>query len=120
MDKMPLEGLLGLFAGRFVVGSGYGLEQDTMQKGAQAVDEATALIRQHMQQLNTEVETMFGGWRSQAQGSFAVLHENWVSQQTKLHTALQEMHAALVQTATTYAGQEEHQASQFNNIAGQL
>lgn len=91
-----------------------------MAKGAGAVDEASTQIKQHLQTLDSEIQTMFGGWNSDAQRSFGNLHARWVAQQQKLLTALQEMHGALVQTRQTYAAQEESQTSQFDNIAGQL
>jgi WXG100 family type VII secretion target len=100
--------------------NGYAVEQESMAKGAQAVEEATSLITGHVRTLDSEVSTMFGGWSSQAQRSFANLHTNWVGQQQKLLTALQDMHAALVSTGATYASQEEQQAGAFGNIAGQL
>lgn len=100
--------------------NGYSLEQQSMAKGAAAVEEATTLIDGHVKTLNSEVETMFGGWSSDAQRSFANLHASWVTQQQKLLTALADMHTALVATGQTYANQEQQQASVFGNIAGQL
>jgi len=102
------------------VTGGYGVQQEAMAKGAGAVDEASTQIKQHLQTLDSEIQTMFGGWNSDAQRSFGNLHARWVAQQQKLLTALQEMHGALVQTRQTYAAQEESQTSQFDNIAGQL
>ncbi|MFI7589854.1 WXG100 family type VII secretion target [Spongisporangium articulatum] len=98
----------------------YSLQQEAMAKGAQAVDDASVQIDGHLKKLDAEVQTMFGGWSSDAQRSFATLHANWVAQQNKLTTALRDMHTALVSTANTYAQQEEQQSSAFNHIAGQL
>lgn len=91
-----------------------------MAKGASAVAEAAERIKGHMQQLNTEVETMMSGWSSEASRSFTALHENWIAQQNKLQNALQGMHEALMQTQNTYSQQETNQSSQFSNIAAQL
>jgi WXG100 family type VII secretion target len=102
------------------VAGGYDVQQDSMAKGAAAVDEAGTLIKGHMQTLDSEIQTMFGGWNSGASRSFGNLHANWVAQQQKLTNALNEMHGALIQTKQTYAAQEESQTSQFDNIAGQL
>jgi WXG100 family type VII secretion target len=99
---------------------GYDVQQEAMTKGAQAVDEASTQLRQHMQTLDSEIQTMFGGWNSGAQRTFGNVHANWTAQQQKLLTALQDMHGALVQTKQTYSAQEESQTSQFDNIAGQL
>jgi WXG100 family type VII secretion target len=100
--------------------SGYNVQQETMAKGAQAVDSATEQINGHLQRLDTEVQTMFGGWKGNAQRAFGDLHANWVGQQQKLQTALRDMHEALVKTGQTYNAQEENQAGAFTNIAGQL
>jgi WXG100 family type VII secretion target len=99
---------------------GYAVEQESMAKGAAAVEEASTLIDGHMKTLNSEVESMFGGWSSQAHRSFATLHTNWVEQQQKLLTALRDMHTALVSTGQTYSTQEEQQAGAFSHISGQL
>jgi WXG100 family type VII secretion target len=100
--------------------SGYNVQQETMAKGAQAVDSATEQINGHLQRLDSEVQTMFGGWKGNAQRAFGELHANWVNQQQKLQQALRDMHEALVATGKTYDAQEEQQAGQFGNIAGQL
>jgi WXG100 family type VII secretion target len=102
------------------VTDGYALQQESMAKGAAAVGEATALIDGQVKTLNAEVESMFGGWSSQAQRSFANLHTSWVAQQQKLLTALGDMHTALVSTQQTYTAQEEQQSGAFSHIAGQL
>jgi len=102
------------------VPDGYSVSQEAMVKGAQAVDEATRLIKQHMLQLDSEVQTMFGGWQSTAAKSFGNLHASWIAQQQKLQGALEDMHNALVQTKQTYAAQEDDQSGQFNSITGQL
>jgi WXG100 family type VII secretion target len=103
-----------------VVAQGYSLEQESMARGASAVEEASTLIDGHVKKLNSEIESMFGGWSSQAQRSFANLHANWVAQQQKLITALRDMQAALVSTGQTYERQEEQEAGAFGHIAGQL
>lgn len=99
---------------------GYSVQQESMTRGAAAVEEASALIDGHVKTLNSEVESMFGGWSSQAQLAFANLHTNWVEQQQRLLTSLRDMHAALVTTGQTYVAQEEQQSGAFSNIAGQL
>jgi WXG100 family type VII secretion target len=98
----------------------YSVQQEAMAKGALAVDEASTRIDGHLKQLDGEVQTMFSGWSSDASRSFARLHVSWAEQQTKLLTALREMHGALVATGQTYAAQEEQQSGSFSHIAGQL
>jgi WXG100 family type VII secretion target len=96
----------------------YSLEQESMAKGATAVDDASVQIDGHLKRLDSEVNTMFGGWNSQAQKKFQTLHMRWVEEQSKLTTALRDMHTALVATGQTYAQQEEAQGSAFDHIAG--
>lgn len=91
-----------------------------MVKGASAVEEASTLIAGQLKTLDAEVQSMFGGWNSRAQKSFATLHVSWVEQQQKLQTALVDMHSALVSTNQTYVAQEETEAGAFSHIAGQL
>ena len=102
------------------VATGYEVQHESMAKGATAVEEAAGLISGHLNTLDTEVTTMFGGWDSRARKAFAQVHVNWAQQQQKLQTALTEMHAALISTNQTYVAQEEQQAGAFGNIAGQL
>lgn len=99
---------------------GYSVQQESMARGATAVEEATSLIDGHVKTLNSEVESMFGGWSSQAQLAFANLHTSWVEQQQVLLNSLRDMHTALVSTGQTYSNQEESQAGAFSHIAGQL
>jgi WXG100 family type VII secretion target len=115
----PALGATTRYGGVFVA-QGYSLEQESMAKGAAAVEDASTLIDGQVKTLNSEVEQMFGGWSSQAQRSFATLHANWVEQQQKLLTALRDMHTALVSTGRTYATQEEQQSGDFSHIAGQI
>jgi WXG100 family type VII secretion target len=102
------------------VADGYAVQHESMAKGATAVEEAATLIGGHLKTLDSEVQTMFGGWNSRASKAFATVHMNWTEQQTKLQTALVDMHTALVSTNQTYQAQEEQESSAFGNIAGQL
>lgn len=100
--------------------AGYSVAQESMAKGASAVEDAGVQIDGLLKKLDSEVQAMFGGWSSQAQRSFAGLHTNWVGQQNKLVGSLREMHAALVSTSATYERQEESQAAAFGHIQGAL
>jgi WXG100 family type VII secretion target len=100
--------------------AGYGVQQETMAKGAAAVEEASIQIDGLLKKLDAEVQAMFGGWSSEAQRSFATLHSNWVGQQTKLTTSLREMQEALVATSRNYEQQEQSQASAFGSISASL
>lgn len=100
--------------------AGYGTEQESMTRGAAAVEEAATTITQQLGRLDSEVETMFGGWSSDAQRSFAALHAAWAEQQQKLVGALHQMHVALVKTGQAYAAQEEQQSDTFRNMSGDV
>jgi len=100
--------------------AGYGTEQQAMARGAQAVETAATAITQQLRTLDSSVETMFSGWNSAAQRSFAGLHAAWAEQQLKLNTALEQMHAALVQTSQAYATQEDQQSAAFGKITNEL
>lgn len=98
----------------------YSVEQEAMAKGATAIDDASTKIDGHLRKLDGEVQTMYSGWSSEGQRAFAGLHVRWTQEQTKLLTALREMHTALVSTSKTYQAQEEQQSGAFNHIAGAL
>jgi WXG100 family type VII secretion target len=101
--------------------NGYDVQHDAMAKGATAVDEAAGQITTIIQTLNRQVDDMFSpGWAGRAQLSFHNLRQAWVDQQTKLQTALVDMHSALVATNTSYLAQEEHGVAAFNQIQGAL
>jgi WXG100 family type VII secretion target len=95
----------------------YSVEQESMAKGAQAVDDAHAQIQGHVRSLDGAVNEMFGGWKSQASGRFAMLHQRWVEEQNKLTTALTDMHTALVQTDKAYQAQEDAASTSFDHIS---
>jgi len=100
--------------------AGYQTESESMAKGAQAVEEATVLIRGHLGTLQQHVDTMLSHWRGGASRSFSNAHTAFALQGQKLNDALRAMHEALIQTAKTYQAQEAEHSSQFSNIAGQL
>jgi len=100
--------------------AGFGTESEAMAKGAQAVEEATTRIHQHLATLQQNVDTMLSHWRGDASTSFGNAHEAFAQQGRKLNDALHAMHEALVQTTRTYQAQEEQHSSQFNTIANQL
>jgi WXG100 family type VII secretion target len=100
--------------------AGYSTESESMAKGAQAVEEATGHIHQHLGTLQQHVDTMLSQWKGGASRSFGNAHTAFAEQGQKLNNALRTMHEALVKTGTTYAAQEEQQSGNFSHIAGQL
>ena len=100
--------------------AGYTTESESMARGAQAVEEATSRIHQHLATLQQHVDTMLSHWRGNASMSFGNAHEAFALQGRKLNDALHAMHEALVQTSRAYQAQEEQHSTQFNSIANQL
>ncbi|HEX9230542.1 MAG TPA: WXG100 family type VII secretion target [Jatrophihabitantaceae bacterium] len=95
-------------------------EQEAMQRGANAVQEAHQQVQGLIQTLNGEIEQMLGGWGGQAANAFLGVHEAFNSQATKINAALDRMHGALVSTHTTYGTQESDQSQTFTNMTGNI
>jgi WXG100 family type VII secretion target len=100
--------------------SGFSTSQEAMAAGQAHVDTATELVQGHIQALRTEVESMMGGWGGAAASSFVTLHQNFETQANRINTALRGMHDALGSTRTTYASQEEQEASNLQSMASQI
>ena len=71
-------------------------EQEAMQRGANAVQEAHQQVQGLIQTLSGEVEQMMGGWGGQAASAFMGVHEAFNGQAAKINQALDRMHQALV------------------------
>jgi len=91
-----------------------------MQRGANAVQEAHQQVQGLIQTLSGEVEQMMGGWGGQAANAFMGVHEAFNSQATKINSALDRMHEALVSTHSTYGTQESDQSQTFTNMTGNI
>jgi WXG100 family type VII secretion target len=100
--------------------TGYNVEQQSMARGAQALEDATQRISTVLKTLDADMQSMAQGWQSDASRVFMQLHMNWSEQQNKLVTALQSMHETLVSTSHSYVNQESQQSSSFQNIANAL
>jgi WXG100 family type VII secretion target len=98
----------------------FGVEQEAMQRGAAAVEEAHGQVQSLIQTLRTEVETMMGGWSGQAANAFVGVHEAFETQARDINSALDGIHAALVSTHSTYGTQEDTQTSTFTNMTGNI
>lgn len=95
-------------------------EQEAMQRGANAVQEAHQQVQGLIQTLSGEVEQMMGGWGGQAANAFVGVHEAFNGQATKINQALDRMHQALVSTHSTYGTQETDQSQTFTNMTGNI
>jgi WXG100 family type VII secretion target len=98
----------------------YSTSQETMAQGAVKVDDATNQIQGHISNLRAEVETMMGGWRGEAAGSFVQVHDAFEQQAAKINNALRQMHEALLSTHQTYGTQESNQTQTLSGLAGQI
>ncbi len=95
-------------------------EQEAMQRGANAVQEAHQQVQGLIQTLSGEVEQMMGGWGGQAASAFMGVHEAFNGQASKINQALDRMHQALVATHSTYGTQETDQSQTFTNMTGNI
>lgn len=95
-------------------------EQEAMQRGANAVQEAHQQVQGLIQTLSGEVEQMMGGWGGQAASAFMGVHEAFNGQAGKINQALDRMHQALVATHSTYGTQETDQSQTFTNMTGNI
>ncbi len=95
-------------------------EQEAMQRGANAVQEAHQQVQGLIQTLSGEVEQMMGGWGGQAANAFMGVHEAFNGQAGKINQALDRMHQALVATHSTYGTQETDQSQTFTNMTGNI
>lgn len=100
--------------------AGFGTNQEAMSAAAANVDDATQQVQGHIQTLRTEVESMMSGWGGAAANAFVGLHQNFEGQANRINDALRQMHEALVSTGATYAAQEEQEAQNITNMAGQI
>jgi WXG100 family type VII secretion target len=98
----------------------YSTSQEAMAQGAVKVDDATNQIQGHISNLRAEVETMMGGWRGEAAGSFVQVHDAFEQQAAKINNALRQMHEALLSTHQTYCTQESNQTQTLSGLAGQI
>jgi len=98
----------------------FGVEQEAMQRGATAVEEAHGQVQGLIQTLRADVETMMGGWGGTAANAFVSVHEAFEAQAKNINTALNGMHTALVATHSTYGTQESDQTSTFTNMTGNI
>jgi WXG100 family type VII secretion target len=63
---------------------------------------------------------MMGGWRGEAASAFTQVHNSFEEQATKINSALQRMHEALLATNRTYTSQETSQSQTLSGLAGQI
>jgi len=94
----------------------FGVEQEAMQRGATAVQEAHGRVQGLIQTLRLEVEAMMAGWSGRAANAFVGVHEAFEAQARSINTALDGIHAALVSTHTTYGTQEDNQTQALTNL----
>jgi len=69
-------------------GGGFRVELDVLNQKAQYVQELVPQIQAQLQQLNQEMETLFGTWKGNASVSFQRLHATWHQDYQQLNQSL--------------------------------
>jgi WXG100 family type VII secretion target len=95
-------------------------DQEAMAAGAVKVDDAAGKIQALLSTLRGDMETMLGGWRGEASGSFVQVHQAFEGQATKINSALRQMHDSLGATGRTYGNQEADQSQTFTGMVGTI
>ena len=74
---------------------GFRVELDVLQSKAQYVQNLVPQIQAQLQQLNGEMEALFGQWKGQASASFQRLHMTWSQDYGRLNQSLDRIGAEL-------------------------
>ena len=78
-------------------GGGFRVDLEMLQSKAQYTQALVPQIQAQLQQLNAEMEALFGTWKGQASASFQRLHATWHQDYLQLNQSLdrigQELHA---------------------------
>jgi 6 kDa early secretory antigenic target len=69
-------------------GGGFNVDLDVLQQKAVYVQDLVPQIQAQLQQLNGEMESLFGTWKGQASASFQRLHSTWHQDYLQLNTSL--------------------------------
>ena len=67
---------------------GFRVELEVLQQKSQYVQNLVPQIQSQLQQLNGEMEAMFGIWKGQAAASFQRLHATWHQDYLQLNQSL--------------------------------
>jgi WXG100 family type VII secretion target len=69
-------------------GGGFRVELDVLNQKAQYVQELVPQIQAQLQQLDQEMQALFGTWKGQSSVSFKRLHSTWHQDYVQLNQSL--------------------------------
>jgi WXG100 family type VII secretion target len=86
---------------------GFRVELDVLQSKAQHVQNLVPQIQAQLQQLNGEMEALFGTWKGQASVSFQRLHGTWHQDYVRLNQSLDRIGVELQSNHRNYLASDQ-------------
>jgi WXG100 family type VII secretion target len=87
--------------------SGFRVDLDVLQQKAQYTQNLVPQIQSQLQQLNSEMESLFASWKGQASASFQRLHATWHGDYLQLNQSLDEIGRQLQSNHRTYVSADD-------------
>jgi len=88
-------------------GGGFRVELEVLNQKAQYVQELVPQIQSQLQQLNQEMESLFGTWKGQASASFQRLHGTWHQDYVQLNQSLDRIGQELQNNHRNYLSSDQ-------------
>jgi WXG100 family type VII secretion target len=86
---------------------GFRVELDVLNSKAQYVQNLVPQIQAQLQQLNGEMEALFGTWKGQASVSFQRLHGTWHQDYARLNQSLDRIGVELQSNHRNYLASDQ-------------
>jgi WXG100 family type VII secretion target len=94
-------------------GGGFRVDLEVLQSKAQYTQNLVPQIQSQLQQLNGEMESLFGTWKGQASASFQRLHGTWHQDYLRLNQSLDRIAQEMQRNHRSYQG-----ADQSSTVSG--
>src|SRR5258708_5734168 len=94
-------------------GGGFRVDLEVLQSKAQYTQNLVPQIQAQLQQLDSEMENLFGAWKGQASASFQRLHTTWHQDYQQLNQSLDHIGQQLQRNHRNYLG-----ADQSSTVSG--
>jgi 6 kDa early secretory antigenic target len=88
-------------------GGGFRVDLGVLQSKAQYTQALVPQIQSQLQQLNAEMEALFGTWKGQASVSFQRLHATWHQDYLKLNQSLDRIGQELQRNHQNYLSADQ-------------
>jgi 6 kDa early secretory antigenic target len=88
-------------------GGGFRVDLDVLQSKAQYALNLVPQIQSQLQQLNGEMESLFGTWKGQASTSFERVHITWQQDYQQLNRGLDRIGQELQRNHRNYSGADQ-------------